>query len=112
MGQERPQRIVSHLARMADTRPTNVEPNPVKIGLLGAQTEVQVTNPLAHLVEHLFRLQRGKRGARLWTVKANRLPRSRTMTAGKRECVIAVHKYKIIGEALDCKRFFSVSSET
>jgi len=32
------------------------------------------------------------------------------MTAGKRERVIAVHTYKIIGEALDCKRFFSVSS--
>jgi len=31
------------------------------------------------------------------------------MPAGKRESVIAVQKYGIVREAIDCKRFFRVS---
>ena len=33
------------------------------------------------------------------------------MTAGKRESVIAVHKYSIVREAIDCKRFFAFLME-
>ena len=48
----------AHLRRVAHVVKTHERPHPMHIGLLGADAEMQVAHPLAHLVEQQLRTER------------------------------------------------------